>query len=216
MTLKLNQMTDCIVSFAGRKRVSIADIQPLDSYVLQPLFITHTVWLCLLQLRFYYFIGNLNTFLNRMLNNDIVKGTHFQYSIIYKHPLNSLQQQQHQNNHVLFKYRIQPVFSMFILIVFLSINILDISAKQRQRVRLTETPSYNSVQRQTSLSFDQIATVVIVMTVCPVHIGGGLSSRVTMMVIARSTDRRTKSQYAHVYIHNNVLNCKCRFRNKGR
>lgn len=60
-----------------RRRLSIADIQPLSSYLRQPLFITHNIWLCLLQLRFYYFIGNLNTFLNRVLNNDTDKVSYF-------------------------------------------------------------------------------------------------------------------------------------------
>ncbi|XP_053380662.1 uncharacterized protein LOC123563417 [Mercenaria mercenaria] len=60
-----------------RRRASLADVQPLSSYLRQPLFITHNVWLCLLQLRFYYFIGNLNPFLNRILNNDTAKVSYF-------------------------------------------------------------------------------------------------------------------------------------------
>ncbi|KAL4240448.1 hypothetical protein ACF0H5_001240 [Mactra antiquata] len=59
------------------RRPSIADIQPLKSYLRQPLFITHIIWLCLLTLRFYYFVGNLNPFLNRVLENDNEKVSYF-------------------------------------------------------------------------------------------------------------------------------------------
>lgn len=38
--------------------------------VKKPMFITHVVWLSLLQLRFYIFIGTLNQYLNRVLDND--------------------------------------------------------------------------------------------------------------------------------------------------
>lgn len=45
-------------------------VPSLQSCVKQPLFITHCIWLCLLQLRFYYFIGALNTYLNRILDRN--------------------------------------------------------------------------------------------------------------------------------------------------
>ncbi|KAL3877221.1 hypothetical protein ACJMK2_034958, partial [Sinanodonta woodiana] len=46
------------------------ELPTLMSCVRQPLYIIHVFWLCLLQLRFYYLIGTLNPYLNRVLNKD--------------------------------------------------------------------------------------------------------------------------------------------------
>ncbi|KAL3888936.1 hypothetical protein ACJMK2_001296 [Sinanodonta woodiana] len=46
------------------------DLPTLMSCVRQPLYIMHVFWLCILQLRFYYLIGTLNPYLNRVLNKD--------------------------------------------------------------------------------------------------------------------------------------------------
>ena len=65
-------------------------VPSLRSCVKQPLFITHCIWLCLLQLRFYYFIGALNTYLNRILDrneelgNILLMGTH-PYFLSFSH-----------------------------------------------------------------------------------------------------------------------------------
>lgn len=42
----------------------------LRSCLLNSLFLTHVIWLCLLQLRFYLFIGTLNQYLSRLLKGD--------------------------------------------------------------------------------------------------------------------------------------------------
>ena len=46
----------------------------LMSCVKRPLFILHTVWLSLLQLRFYYFLGTLNKYLNTLFDGDNEQG----------------------------------------------------------------------------------------------------------------------------------------------
>lgn len=53
------------------------DLPSLKSCLLQPKFITHNLWLCLLQLRFYYFIGTLNQYLNRLLKEDEEQVSYF-------------------------------------------------------------------------------------------------------------------------------------------
>ncbi|XP_052782310.1 equilibrative nucleobase transporter 1-like [Mya arenaria] len=65
------------------RRPSLADTQPLSSYLRQPLFLTHSLWLCILQLRFYFFIGNLNTFLTRVLDNDTQQVSYFTNACFY-------------------------------------------------------------------------------------------------------------------------------------
>ncbi|KAL4240451.1 hypothetical protein ACF0H5_001243 [Mactra antiquata] len=49
---------------------SANDVPSLRSCLLDPKFITHNIWLCLLQLRFYYFIGTLNQYLTRILKTQ--------------------------------------------------------------------------------------------------------------------------------------------------
>jgi len=50
------------------------NIPSLKSCMTSPQFLLHVFWLCMLQLRFYYFLGSLNTFLNRITNNDKGQG----------------------------------------------------------------------------------------------------------------------------------------------
>ena len=38
--------------------------------VKQPVFITHCIWYCALQLKFLYFMGSMNSYLNRILDDD--------------------------------------------------------------------------------------------------------------------------------------------------
>ena len=40
----------------------------------QPLFVTHNIWFCILTLKFFYFTGILNVYLNRNLDADKGKG----------------------------------------------------------------------------------------------------------------------------------------------
>ncbi|KAK3583002.1 hypothetical protein CHS0354_005643 [Potamilus streckersoni] len=53
------------------------ELPTLMSCVRQPLYIIHVFWLCILQLRFYYLIGTLNPYLNRVLNKDDKMVSHF-------------------------------------------------------------------------------------------------------------------------------------------
>ncbi|KAL3888287.1 hypothetical protein ACJMK2_000658 [Sinanodonta woodiana] len=53
------------------------ELPTLMSCVRQPLYIMHVFWLCILQLRFYYIIGTLNPYLNRVLNKDDKMVSHF-------------------------------------------------------------------------------------------------------------------------------------------
>ena len=40
----------------------------------QPKFITHCIWFCVIQLKVLYFLGSLNTYLNRVLDANKQKG----------------------------------------------------------------------------------------------------------------------------------------------
>ncbi|KAK7456520.1 hypothetical protein BaRGS_00039376 [Batillaria attramentaria] len=44
-------------------------LPPIMSCILSPVYILHVIWLSILQLRFYYFIGSLNTWLNALLGS---------------------------------------------------------------------------------------------------------------------------------------------------
>lgn len=46
----------------------------LVSCLKKPLFILHVVWLSLIQLRFYYFLGTLNKYLNTLFDGDKKQG----------------------------------------------------------------------------------------------------------------------------------------------
>ena len=43
----------------------------------QPLFVTHCIWFCILQLKFFYFTGILNIYLNRNLDANKEKGKYY-------------------------------------------------------------------------------------------------------------------------------------------
>ncbi|KAH3734828.1 hypothetical protein DPMN_041277 [Dreissena polymorpha] len=49
----------------------------LRSCLCKPVFITHVIWLCLLQLRFFFFIGTLNQYLNRLFKEDAQQVSYF-------------------------------------------------------------------------------------------------------------------------------------------
>ncbi|KAL3878054.1 hypothetical protein ACJMK2_035687 [Sinanodonta woodiana] len=61
----------------------IQELPTLMSCVRRPLYIIHVVWLCILQLRFYYLIGTLNPYLNRVLNKDDKMVSHFTNMCFY-------------------------------------------------------------------------------------------------------------------------------------
>jgi len=44
------------------------------SIVKQPMFISQLIWFSFVQLRFIYFTGTLNTYLNRLFDNDTAQG----------------------------------------------------------------------------------------------------------------------------------------------
>ena len=50
------------------------DKATLLDYLKQPLFISHVAWFSIVQLRFLYFIGNLNPLLNHRLDHDVAQG----------------------------------------------------------------------------------------------------------------------------------------------
>ena len=50
------------------------ELPSLRSCILQPMFITHVIWLIMLQLRFFYFIGTINPYLDRTFNGDDAMG----------------------------------------------------------------------------------------------------------------------------------------------
>ncbi|KAH3812908.1 hypothetical protein DPMN_141351 [Dreissena polymorpha] len=59
----------------------------LRSCLCKPVFITHVIWLCLLQLRFFFFIGTLNQYLNRLFKEDAQQGGFYRHRgcrFIYK------------------------------------------------------------------------------------------------------------------------------------
>jgi len=45
-------------------------VPSLKSCMTSPQFLLHVIWVCLLQLNFYFFLGSLNTFLHRITKND--------------------------------------------------------------------------------------------------------------------------------------------------
>ncbi|WAQ97524.1 S43A3-like protein [Mya arenaria] len=42
----------------------------LRSCMLKPMFVSHVLWLSILQVRFYYFVGSINQYLNRLFDED--------------------------------------------------------------------------------------------------------------------------------------------------
>lgn len=55
-------------------QVSLGPVQSFQSCVLSWFFLWHLVWLSIMQLRLYLFIGTLNPTLERLANNDPVLG----------------------------------------------------------------------------------------------------------------------------------------------
>lgn len=51
-------------------RISICSAVSFKSCVLSRFFLWHLVWLSIMQLRHYFFIGTLNPTLNRLARND--------------------------------------------------------------------------------------------------------------------------------------------------
>ena len=61
----------------SEKEESKTDLPSLMSCIKQPVFISHCLWFSLLLLRFLYFIGSLNNYLNRVLHGDKDLGLSF-------------------------------------------------------------------------------------------------------------------------------------------
>ncbi|XP_060065395.1 equilibrative nucleobase transporter 1-like [Ylistrum balloti] len=55
----------------------------LKSCVLSDTFILHVFWVCILQLRFYYFLGSLNSYLHRITDNNKLLVSEFTNTMMY-------------------------------------------------------------------------------------------------------------------------------------
>lgn len=69
----------CFISSENRPKsmeFDTTDDETLFDYLKQPMFLSHLTWFSFVQLRFLYFVGNLNSLLNRMLDNNISQGRH--------------------------------------------------------------------------------------------------------------------------------------------
>ncbi|XP_060561701.1 equilibrative nucleobase transporter 1-like [Ruditapes philippinarum] len=61
----------------GEGTAAKTELPSLLSCLKQTKFITHVIWLCILQLRFYYILGTLNPYLNRILDGDEKQVSYF-------------------------------------------------------------------------------------------------------------------------------------------
>ncbi|XP_021354761.1 solute carrier family 43 member 3-like [Mizuhopecten yessoensis] len=60
-----------------------SDTPSLKSCLMSATFLLHVFWLCLLQLRFYFFLSSVNTYLHRITNNDKYKVSYFTNVMMY-------------------------------------------------------------------------------------------------------------------------------------
>lgn len=63
-----------IVFSEKREETTVKETLPVSHYLKQPMFITHLAYFSAMNVRLLYFVGNLNSFLNRILNEDISEG----------------------------------------------------------------------------------------------------------------------------------------------
>ncbi|XP_033745169.1 solute carrier family 43 member 3-like [Pecten maximus] len=55
----------------------------LKSCILSNTYILHVLWVCILQLRFYYFLGTMNSYLTRITDNNKLLVSHFTNTMMY-------------------------------------------------------------------------------------------------------------------------------------
>ncbi|XP_069124838.1 equilibrative nucleobase transporter 1-like [Argopecten irradians] len=60
-----------------------SEVPSLKSCLTSATFLLHVLWLCLLQLRFYFFLSSVNTYLHRITNDDKYKVSYFTNVMLY-------------------------------------------------------------------------------------------------------------------------------------
>ena len=86
---KVNGATDLPIPLS-KKDDNVIKSPALMSCVKQPVFLTHCLWYSTLLLRFYYFMGSHNSYLNRLLYRDNDLGmfssiVYHQFDAMYKY-----------------------------------------------------------------------------------------------------------------------------------